>query len=354
MYTISDSKSTLLGRCCDPVALRGLSHHRKHLATTDCASGMDDRIASALASAFPNRAVDAVTSSGGEWSDASRTAQVAFADGQRAYLTIADPKSIIRERAALTYVDTSCEIAVPAVLAANSNSELAYLVTTPLDGATVADVWDSVDRTERSQIVRSVGHALAEIHACRFVDHGWILDGNANELMVDAAPWPNVLVDVIERLWDSATTDRFDWYFDEVVDIVKANRDRLDGAPSALLHGDPDQPNCVWTDDGIGFVDWEASLVGDPTWELYRARCQLAGMPMGEGPEWLVGSLHEGYRERVGSLPDSYGDYGRIYEMVQFTLTAGHADKTAGFLDKPDVEFLEWVEKEAQRRLAKL
>lgn len=315
---------------------------------------MDGRIASALAAAFPNRSVDAVTSSDYEWSDANRTVQVAFADGQRVYLAIADPKSVIRERAALAYVDTNCEIDVPKVLAADSTSDPAYLVTTPLDGPTMADVWDSVDRPERSQIVRSVGHALAAIHACRFPDHGWVLDGNAIELIVDAAPWPDVLVDVIKRLWDSATTDRFDWYFDEVFDIVEANRDRLDGAPSALLHGDPAQPNCVLTDDGIGFVDWEASLVGDPAWELYRARCQLAGMPMGEGPEWLVGSLHEGYRERVGTLPDGYDDYGRIYETVQFTLTAGHAEKTAGFLDKPSSEFLEWVEKEGQRRLAKL
>lgn len=315
---------------------------------------MEDRFASALAAAFPDRAVDAVTSPGDGWSDASRTVEVAFADGQRAYLTIADPKPIGRERAALAYVDANCELAVPAVLAADSSSEPAYLVTNPIDGATVGDVWDSADRTERSQIVRSVGHALAEIHACRFADHGWILDGNANELTVDSAPWPDVLVDVIERLWNNATTDRFDWYFEEVVDIVEANRDRLDGATPALLHGDPAQPNCVWTDDGIGFVDWEASLVGDPAWELYRARCQLAGMPMGEGPEWLVGALHEGYRERVGSLPDGYGDYDRIYETVQFTLTAGHADKTAGFLDEPDAEFLEWVENEAHRRLAKL
>lgn len=315
---------------------------------------MNDQIESVLAAAFPNRAVDDITSPGGEWSDTSRTVQAVFADGQRAYLTMADPKSINRERAVLAYVDINCEIAVPMVLAADTNSKPAYLVTTSLDVATVADIWESVDQAERSQIVRSVGHALAAIHTCRFDDHGWILDGDANDLMIDAAPWPDVLVDVIERIRDGATTDRFNWYFDEVVEIVEVNNDCLDDAPSALLHGDPAQPNCIWTDDKIGFVDWEASLVGDPAWELYRARCQLAGMPMGEGPEWLVESIHEGYRERVGSLPDGYGDYGNIYEAIQFTLTAGHAVKTAGFLNKPDAEFLEWVEKEARRRLAKL
>jgi aminoglycoside phosphotransferase len=315
---------------------------------------MDERIASALAVAFPNRAINAVTSSDGEWSDTSRTRQVTFADGQRAYLTIADSKSILRERAALTYVNTNCEIAVPEVLAADANSDPAYLATTPLDGATVADVWDRIDRTEQSQIVRSVGSALAALHTCCFVDHGWILDGNTKELVVNAEPWPEVLVDVIERLWDSATTDRFDWYFDKVVDSIKTNRDCLSGAPSALLHGDPAQPNCVWTDDGIGFVDWEASLFGDPAWELYRARCQLAGMPMGDGPEWLVESLHEGYCERVGGIPDSYNNCAQIYKAVQFTLTAGHADKTASFLDKPDRKFLNWVEKEAHQRLTKL
>lgn len=315
---------------------------------------MNDMIASALAAAVPNRTVDTVTSPDSEWSDASRTVKVTFADGKRVYLTIADSTSILRERAALTYVDAHCDIPVPAVLAADANSEPAYLVTASLDGVTISDRWDSIDRTKRSRIVRAAGRALATIHACRHVDHGWILDGNAKELTVDAAPWPDVLVDVIERLRDSATTDRFDWYFDEVVEIVKANRSRLNSASSALLHGDPAQPNSIWTDDGIGFIDWEASLVGDPTWELYRARCQLAGMPMGDGPEWLVESLHEGYCEQIGGLPDGYDDYAQIYEAVQFTLTAGHADKTAGFLDKPDAEFLEWVEKMAHQRLANL
>lgn len=315
---------------------------------------MDDRIASSLAVAFPDRAIDDTTAPGGEWGDATRTVQVTFADGQRAYLTVADSKSIGRERAVLTYVGANCEVTVPAVLAADANSEPPYLVTSPLEGATVADVWDSIDQTEQSRIVRSVGRALAEIHACHLVDHGWILDGNAKELTVDPAPWSDVLVDVVERLWDGATTDRFDWYFDEVVDMVRSNRNQLDSAPAALLHGDPAQPNCVWTDDGVGLVDWEASLVGDPAWELYRARCQLAGMPTGDGPEWLVESLHGGYRERVGSLPDYYDDCGRIYEAVQFTLTAGHADKTAGFLDKPEAEFRQWVEQEAQQRLTGL
>lgn len=311
---------------------------------------MDDRVRSALATAVPDRPVETVRTPGGAWSDSSRTVQAVFADGGRAYLTVADPASVRRERAVLAYLGAGCAVTVPEVLAADAGPEPAFLLTAPLDGATVADSWQDLDRAGRSRVVRSVGRALATVHSHRFADHGWVRDGDTAGLCVDATPWPELLVEVVQRLWAGATTDRFDWYFEAVIDALGRNRGRLEGAPSALLHGDPAQPNCILTDNGVGLVDWEASLVGDPAWELSRARCQLAGMPTGSGPEWIATALHDGYRERAGSRPD--GDKrGQLYRAVQFTLTAGHAEKTAAFLDTPDGEFLEWVRAEGRRRL---
>jgi len=97
-----------------------------------------------------------------------------------------------------------------------------------------------------------------------------------------------VLRATIERTREIGTSERLADHYDAVFDCVEANRDRLGGAPAALLHGDVAKPNLFVTDDGgvgvdaesrtdtgpdgITPIDWELAHVGDPARDLVRAR----------------------------------------------------------------------------------
>ncbi|ESP88277.1 phosphotransferase family protein, partial [Candidatus Halobonum tyrrellensis] len=216
------------------------------------------------------------------------------------------------------------------------------------------------DATGRAALTRAAGRALAAVHADRFDAHGRVVGGGANGLDVDRGPWTDVLRDRVGTLRGLATSERFDDHFDAVADAVAANRDLLDDAPAALVHGDPAAPNGFLADDGadtggrVGLLDWELVHVGDPARELVRARRQLLGGADGAADERLVAALHDGYRERAGSLPDGFERRRPVYEAVTFLGVSGYVDRLAEFRDEPLDEFAAWVDAEMDRRLARV
>lgn len=315
--------------------------------------GIDGPLGAALDDAFPGRDVADVGPAGISWNDRNETARVAFADGEAAYLKVAtdgDGSRIARECAVIEYVGAHCDVAVPSVIASETDREAPYLATAPMRGRNLADGWAERSTDERAAAVRDVGAALAELHSCSFDRHGRITGGDATELAIETGTWSTVLVDEIEsiREWDS--TGRFDHLFDEGIAAVEANRDRLDDAPASLLHGDPAGPNCFRSDAAVGFVDWELAHVGDPARELHRAEEQL----LYDDGERLEAALHEGYERRAGFLPDGLEERRTVYELVWHLNKLGVFDRWGETVDESPAEAVESVEARLDRLVSEL
>ncbi|ELZ28212.1 aminoglycoside phosphotransferase [Halosimplex carlsbadense 2-9-1] len=316
--------------------------------------GPDDTVTAAIGEAFPGRSVDAVSDSGPSWNDANRTVRVDFADGDAAFVKVATDGTdarIATELAAIEYVDRHCEVAVPTVLASGTAGTTPYLATAPMDGANVHRPWADWSTAEREREIDRVGAALAVVHAREFDRHGQIVGGGAEGLTVETASWTETLVTEIERKRRLASTDRYDHYFDAVIEAVRANAATLDCAPATLVHGDPAMPNVFRTDDAIGFIDWELAHVGDPARERYRVEDRLRDWGDDAATERLLDAFRDGYRRRGGSLPSGHGERAPVYDAVRLLGTAGFFDKHAEHVDESPAEAAERLEGEIEAHL---
>ncbi|EMA63489.1 aminoglycoside phosphotransferase [Halorubrum distributum JCM 13561] len=340
-----------------------------------------DPIDRALAAAFPDREVDRLTGVGPSWNGANETVGVAFADGGRAFLKVAladESNRLARARAVLRYVGAHGQLPVPKVLAADPDGDPAYLATAPAPGRGLLDVYEAASDDGRERLLRRVGRALAALHADRFASHGEIVGagterGSAAEgaatagpdaqtgLAIEFAPWTDVLLATVERTREIGTSERLADHYDAVVDCVRANRDLLDGAPAALLHGDVTKPNLFVTAEGDGAdatagagvaaIDWELSHVGDPARDLVRAEDQLLNGFDSTGPERFAAALREGYRERAGGLPAGFERRRPVYEVVRMLGRSGFIDQWVPYLDEPLDALVDRADAELRARL---
>jgi len=361
---------------------------------------VNEVVSAVIGDVFPDRPVAELSGAGPSWNGANETLGVEFTDGGRAFCKVAvdgDGTRIARERAVLQYVAAECSIPVPAVLAANENGSPPYLVTAPVPGRELSVVWNDAERTVtdgdagdgsadddaaptdvrpsrakenplRESLLRRVGRMLATLHAERFDGHGEIvgaaddrteigddwtrLPGTADHaLAIEPAPWPDVLRSTIERTREIGTTEGLAGHYEAVIDCVESNRDRLTGAPAALLHGDVAMQN-LFVADGIAAIDWELAHVGDPVRDLVRAEDQLLNGFDSTGPERYAAALHDGYRERAGGLPEGFADRRQIYEVVRMLGRSGFLDQWAVHLDEPIDALADRAEAELRARLA--
>jgi len=330
------------------------------------ASGRDETVASALAEAFPGRSVGRLADVGPSWNGANETVGVVFADGGRAFCKVAvdaDGTRIARELAVLRYVAAERPVAVPAVLAADPDADAPYLVTGPAPGRELLGVWEELGGesggdgdARREALLRRVGATLATLHAERFETHGDIVGSDApGELDLDRAPWPDVLLKTVERTREIGTSERLADHYDAVVDCVEANRDRLRGAPAALLHGDVAMPNLFVREgdgpEGVAPIDWELAHVGDPARDLVRAEDQLLNGFDERGAKRYAAALYAGYRERAGGLPEGFAARRPIYEVVRMLGRSGFIDQWTTYLDEPLAALVDRAEAEMAARL---
>lgn len=313
----------------------------------------DDRIATALADGFPGREVQDLSETGPSWNEQNRTVGAEFTDGERVFLKIAtdgDGSRIARECAAIDYVDATRELRVPTIVASDSEGDVPYLATESVSGDTLLHHWRESSEAERAELTRRMGTALAELHSRQFDGHGRIVDGDADDLVLDAGSWTEVLVARIEELREIAPCDRFDHHYDEVIAAVEANRELLDDAPATLVHGDPARPNCVFDGRSVGLLDWELAHVGDPGRELHRARDQLIDAD-DPAADRLAAALHEGYRSRAGSLPDGVEARRPVYDAVRFLGRSGFFPNWVRISERTEAELAGWIDEEMERRL---
>ncbi|MCU4973856.1 phosphotransferase [Halobacteria archaeon AArc-m2/3/4] len=318
---------------------------------------MDGRLRSAFETAFPDQEVTNVGSTGPSWNERNRTVEVEFTDGKTVYLKVAldgDGSRIARERAVIGYVGATDSVPVPKVLSSDPDGPVPYLVTEPVTGQPFLDSWTGANTEERATLARQVGRSLASLHDRWFDDHGHVVDGGADGLELRTGSWTDVLVDTIGEMRGLAPADRFDHHFDEVIAAVEENRELLDDAPAALLHGDPAKPNCFLDDGEVGLLDWEIAHVGDPARDLHRVRDQQIDSLRTDGPERLVTALYEGYRDWAGDLPDGFEERRPVYEAVRHLGTSGFFERVVEYVDESPDELERWVQAEMDRRLAEL
>jgi|AntDeeMinimDraft_5_1070356.scaffolds.fasta_scaffold01736_6 aminoglycoside phosphotransferase (APT) family kinase protein len=316
---------------------------------------MGRQVTAALEDAFPGRAVAETDETGPSWNETNETAEVRFADGETVYCKVAvdgDGSRIAREHAVISFLRARSEVRVPDVVAADPDAVIPYLATAPMAGRNLAFAWADATPDERASVARTVGATLADLHAVPVGGHGHVTGGDANGLAVETAPWPDVLLDRVDLMRDLAISERFDRHFDEVAAAVAANRDLLDGAPAALLHGDPAQPNVVHDEGDLGLLDWEIAYVGDPARELVRARNQQFDQPRADAPGRILDAFHDGYREEAGGLPDGFERRRPVYEAVNLLTVSGFFENWVEHADGSAEELADWLTDELERRLA--
>lgn len=359
-----------------------------------------------LRDAFPNRTIVEVSGVGPSWNGANETVRVAFANGNRAFCKVAvddNGTRIARERAVLRYVRAARQIPVPDVLSADPSGSPPYLVTAPVLGRELRDVWNDADEKimetkntdsdtgnsvvsgngssidtrvpredsdpAREALLQRVGRMLATLHAERFDSHGEItgladVDQSAGDnttasnpdtarpaLAIDPAPWPDVLLSTIDRTREIGTTERLADHYEAVIGCVEANYDRLTGAQAALLHGDVAMPNLFVVDNEIAAIDWELAHVGDPVRDLVRAEDQLLNGFDTTSPERYAAALCDGYRERAGGLPPGFTERRPIYEVVRMLGRSGFLDQWVTHLDTTIDALVDRADAELQSRL---
>lgn len=315
---------------------------------------MDEVVRRALAALFPGRETTAVEPASGSAHPDNRTVAVTFADGARAYLKAVvdgDGERVARAVAAARYARANCEVRVPEVLAAAPGGDPPAVATAPLAGTPAAEGWADATSGERAAAMGDLGCALAGTHVARFDEHGRVVGGDGRELELDTGPWTDVLVERIERWKRNLFPDRFAGAPERVVAALRDHRGRLDPAPAALLHEDPNRDNVLGHPDGPGLVDWERALVGDPALELCRAVELCVERPAVADRDRLRAALHEGYRDVAGSLPAGFRARRPLYRAVAFLVTPGTFHMWAPGAPEPNDELAEWVRAELDRRL---
>jgi aminoglycoside phosphotransferase (APT) family kinase protein len=337
---------------------------------------MDDGVERALRRAFPDREVSAASPVPRSDRPGNGTVRADFADGAVAYLKVAvDGGERARERlrraaAATRYARWHADVRVPEVLAAEPDGDRptaiddgaatepdpcrGYVATAALSGTAIATDWPAESTVARATVLRAVGRALAGVHAAdEFSGHARIRDGDADGLELDRGSWSRTLSTTLSARADALFADRFRDCYERVMDVLAANRTRLDAAPAALVHDDPRPANCLVDSDGPGLVDWETAMVGDPALDVARAEAQYVERADVDDADRdrLRRALRAGYRDRAGRLPVGFGDRYPLYRAVTFLDTARTFEHWAPDAPEPVDELATWVRETLRSRL---
>ncbi len=204
-------------------------------------------------------------------------------------------------------------VPVPEVLAFDASRRrldrdlilLEWLPGTALSERSDAGRWES-------EVFRRIGEMLAEVHAIRRSEHGYVGEHRPMEpqsTWADAfrVMW-NLLLDDVEAtgVMDPAEIGLFRRALDERIDLF--DRDR----PASLLHMDVWHQNILVDDGGrvTGLVDWDRALWGDP--EIEFAVLDYCGVS--------VPSFWEGYGRARDDSPEARERwlFYYLYELLKY------------------------------------
>lgn len=309
---------------------------------------MSDAIRRAARAAFPDRTVESIETQNTR--PGNRTARVTFEAERPVYIKTAtdDTTRLVRETAVTQYAARHCEVGVPTVAAASPTGDPPYLATEPLPGTVFNERW--TDGYDREELLRRVGHVVAGVHEARFQQPGVIAGGDADGLDLAGETWTDVLCETVEWRAEDWFADRFSDMPERLVETIREFEPTFEAAPT-LIHGDPSRINIHLDPDGL--LDWERALVGDPAFGLVDAAFHHTGQPDVDDEERpaLIDALHEGYRARAGSLPESLERNRPLYRAISYLLVPQAFEDWSEDADVPKDELAAEVREEFDARL---
>ncbi|PSP15610.1 hypothetical protein BRC62_07010 [Halobacteriales archaeon QH_10_67_13] len=171
--------------------------------------GLTRTVTRAVRTSLPEATVDAVEPAGPTWNQTTRVARVTLTDGEAVYCKVTpddpDGAELRGEAAAVRYAAANTPVTVPTVLAVTTDPVPA-LVTEPVAGTPVDEEWFDAAPERRETLARRLGRSLASVHARRFDRPGEIVGGDGDGLVVEHAPWPDVLEQAARHASTPATT----------------------------------------------------------------------------------------------------------------------------------------------------
>lgn len=171
-----------------------------------------------------------------------------------------------------------------------------------IDRPTLAEVWPTVPRQERTWVLRHWGRLAARLHRINFPGHGSLLDGGAGRLA------DYLRQDLGERLLPAVWAD---WH--PALPLLERLLDRVDdvagraGPSGVLVHSDLHMGNVLCerrkhTARSVGVLDLEAAFAGPP-------EAELAQMEVLHGPLF-------GKKLPAGWMDEVLRGYGRALDPV--------------------------------------
>lgn len=310
---------------------------------------MSDAVAHIVDEEFPNRSVNTIevqnTRPGNEASF------VTFGDGTSVYVKTATDTTerLSREVAATQYAEAHCSVGTPPVVAADPTGDPPYLVTEPMPGTVLNDLW--AEELDRESLLKQVGHVVADVHEIQFNQPGIITGGDASGLDLTDTTWTETLCDTIEWRAQDWFADRFSDLPNKLIETIREMNPTLNRTTPTLVHGDPSRINVYLDPDGL--LDWERALVGDPAFGLVETTFHHLGQPdvaEADRPA-LRSALYDGYRERAGGLPSDIDERRPLYRAISHLLVPQAFDDWASSAEPPNDELATDVRDEFESRL---
>ena len=234
-----------------------------------------------------------------------------------------DPTQVRKEAAISALV--AATVPVPRYLhcGERASNGQTYAVVEWVEGETLAAMAKQVSEEAMSAMGRSVGAALAAIHAHTFEQPG-LLDGN---LKVTPFPGGASLTSYLEMSFQGLAGERIGRALaDAVIALARRNEGRQEAwnHPARLTHFDFGATNILMRSDHCvaGVVDWEFAASAAPSADFGN----LLRPPLGNSASFVRG-VESGYRAAGGKLPADWLELTRLADMAAW----------AEFLTRPKV-----------------
>ena len=150
-----------------------------------------------------------------------------------------------------------------------------YLLITEIQGKRLKSIFDNVLPSDRIEVVRQIGLALANINSIRIANYGSLLSTNGEVMTLN---WNQHLFNYISEWVNEIKPNNLDGYLEQALDYIKGHP--LANFTPRLLHGDFTLDNILvsrkagkWYISGI--IDFEHSIGGHNEFDFRKLHLEI-------------------------------------------------------------------------------